>query len=444
MELPDSEFRIAEKMIRRMALKVKAVKKRRSVQIHEPTDRDGTYDYRNILDYRKNDNRIKELSVEKFKNIADEGQYRVMKIDGAPDGFYIIAGALTITAQLALAKQALEEFSNAKHTNLTNLTTLSRNQRGSTESSITACSDEKERNLWIESVKENGDFTSFNTLRWASLGYHYDWTRRMYQENVKSDFPPNLAHLCKHLASLVGESMHAEAAIVNFYPTGTYMSGHLDDAEHVMNEPIVSISLGTPAIFLLGGKTKNDIPTAILIRSGDVIIMAKDSRYSYHGVPAILPHNFEKILASQDTHKSNSNDFSIGNTDAEKDQSMLTPCCDICKLFLQTDQNSSEHSLTSTDCDQCQQHMTLGKECSSTTQNITNGSLENKNSCGGFNEKKCFLEVDNYCKNEMQICDIKSDDPILKYLNQGRININVRRVAIANTSWVDKCGSGAS
>ena len=442
MELSDSEFRRAEKMIRRMALRVKAVKKRRSVQIHEPTDRDGTYDCRNILDYRKNDKRFKELSVENFQNVADEGQHRVMKIDGAPDGFYIIAGALSITAQLALARQALEEFSNAKHTNLTNLTTLSRNQRESTESHITACSDENDRNLWIESVKENGDFTSFNTLRWASLGYHYDWTKRMYQENVKSDFPPNLAHLCKHLASLVGESMHAEAAIVNFYPTGTYMSGHLDDAEHAMDEPIVSISLGTPAIFLLGGRTKNDVPTAILIRSGDVIIMAKDSRCSYHGVPAIMPHNFEKILTAQDDRKNGSNSFSSGNTDAEKNQSMLTPCCDICKLFLQTDQNSSEHSLSSTDRDQYQLPITFSKECSSTTQDDTPGSLENE-TCGRLFEKNSFLEVDNYCKNEIRICDIQSDDPVLKYLNQGRININVRRVAIANANWVDKCGSGA-
>eukprot|EP01035_Chromulina_nebulosa_P036175 gene36175-48699_t len=68
--------------------------------------------------------------------------------------------------------------------------------------------------------------------------------------------------------------MLAEAAIVNYYPCGTSMSGHLDDAEQAMDEPIVSISLGCPAIFLIGDTTKDISPIPILIRSGDVIVMS--------------------------------------------------------------------------------------------------------------------------------------------------------------------------
>ena len=66
MEVPDSEFRTAEKMIRRMALKAKAVKRRKDTswpQSHETSDRERIYDCRKILDYRKKSSRIKEMSV---------------------------------------------------------------------------------------------------------------------------------------------------------------------------------------------------------------------------------------------------------------------------------------------------------------------------------------------------------------------------------------------
>jgi alkylated DNA repair protein alkB family protein 1 len=129
--------------------------------------------------------------------------------------------------------------------------------------------------------------------------------------------------LCSKLAGLVGEEMKAEAAIVNFYPVGTYMSGHLDDAEQAMEEPIVSISLGCPAIFLVGGRSRDETPTPILIRSGDVMIMSKESRYAYHGVPAIIAH---KVTPNPNP-----------NPDTENTEK---PCCDICKLINCTGKHS--------------------------------------------------------------------------------------------------------
>lgn len=48
-------------------------------------------------------------------------------------------------------------------------------------------------------------------------------------------------------------------------------------------------SFGQSAIFLIGGKEKNVAPSAILINSGDIIIMSKEARLCYHAVPKILP-----------------------------------------------------------------------------------------------------------------------------------------------------------
>ena len=90
--------------------------------------------------------------------------------------------------------------------------------------------------------------------------------------------------------------MLAEAAIVNFYPKNTTMSGHLDDAELVMTEPIVSISLGCPAIFLFGGRTKETEPLRLLLESGDVVVMSGESRYCYHGIAMVLPHNDAQLF----------------------------------------------------------------------------------------------------------------------------------------------------
>lgn len=146
----------------------------------------------------------------------------------------------------------------------------------------------------------------------ASLGYHYDWTERCYREDARSPFPEKLAVVCCDMARRVGCSIKPEAAIVNYYPSGSCMGGHLDDAELTMDEPIVStalhmniptyvplqisISIGRAAIFLIGGKTKDIIPVPILIRSGDVVVMSGDSRCCYHGVPHVLSSEEESAL----------------------------------------------------------------------------------------------------------------------------------------------------
>lgn len=47
-------------------------------------------------------------------------------------------------------------------------------------------------------------------------------------------------------------------------------------------------SFGLSAIFLIGGRSLNDKPVAILVRSGDTIIMSGESRLCYHGVPKVF------------------------------------------------------------------------------------------------------------------------------------------------------------
>ena len=48
-------------------------------------------------------------------------------------------------------------------------------------------------------------------IRWATVGYHFQWTKRQYVREKQGAFPPGLRTLCATLAEQVGH---------NFYPEG--------------------------------------------------------------------------------------------------------------------------------------------------------------------------------------------------------------------------------
>ncbi len=111
------------------------------------------------------------------------------------------------------------------------------------------------------------------SLRWASLGFHYDWTARSYHENLRSPFPLRFSRLMRGLATpLFAQGfirpIWPQTGIVNYYPLGTGMGAHVDDAEPAELQPIVSLSLGAAAVFLIGTYDRAEFPTAIFMRSG--------------------------------------------------------------------------------------------------------------------------------------------------------------------------------
>ena len=48
--------------------------------------------------------------------------------------------------------------------------------------------------------------------------------------------------------------------------------------------PVVSISLGLPAIFLFGGSERAQRPQRVRLVSGDVVVWGGPSRLAFHGV----------------------------------------------------------------------------------------------------------------------------------------------------------------
>jgi len=151
-------------------------------------------------------------------------------------------------------------------------------------------------------------YRCFGKLSWATMGYHYDWTSRAYREEKKSIMPllldvlgSSFAVLDHMLNSKCTKDYPSElsndyrftssASIVNYYSTKSKMGGHRDDLELDFTKPVVSINLGLPAIFLLGGKSPDDdIVVPILVRPGDVMLLAGESRVCFHGMARVIPH----------------------------------------------------------------------------------------------------------------------------------------------------------
>jgi len=56
-----------------------------------------------------------------------------------------------------------------------------------------------------------------------------------------------------------------------------------------MTEPIVSVSLGAPASFLWGGRTRAERPRRLLLVHGDVVVWGGPARLNFHGVEELRP-----------------------------------------------------------------------------------------------------------------------------------------------------------
>lgn len=127
------------------------------------------------------------------------------------------------------------------------------------------------------------------SMRWTTLGYHYDWTNKIYDESMKNQFPNDLHQLIATVADVLEfKNYKSEAAIINFYPIGSTLSAHTDHSEFFLDSPLFSVSFGQSAIFLIGGCERDEAPVPILLNSGDILVMSEQSRLFYHAVPRVF------------------------------------------------------------------------------------------------------------------------------------------------------------
>ena len=97
--------------------------------------------------------------------------------------------------------------------------------------------------------------------------------------------PPAFRELAAQ-AAIAGsfENFAPDACLINRYAPGARMSLHQDKDELDFAAPIVSVSLGLPAIFLFGGPKRADKPRRYRLEHGDVVVWGGPSRLFFHGV----------------------------------------------------------------------------------------------------------------------------------------------------------------
>ena len=115
-------------------------------------------------------------------------------------------------------------------------------------------------------------------------GYRYD---RLDPESRSPwpAMPASLRTLATGAAAEAGFVGFApDACLINRYVPGARMSLHQDRDEDDFGAPIVSVSLGLPAIFLFGGLQRSDKPRRFRLQHGDVVVWGGPSRLNFHGI----------------------------------------------------------------------------------------------------------------------------------------------------------------
>ena len=126
---------------------------------------------------------------------------------------------------------------------------------------------------------------------WNGLTYKYEERRSDFDNLPVPPIPPELATLAEAAAADAGFEMRPDLCIMNYYTADAKLGVHQDKDERpatiAAGIPIVSVSLGDAARFVVGGLSRKDPTNPMILRSGDVLVMGGPSRLRYHGVTRI-------------------------------------------------------------------------------------------------------------------------------------------------------------
>ena len=131
--------------------------------------------------------------------------------------------------------------------------------------------------------------TNCGQAGWVSdlKGYRYD-ARDPVTGMAWPAMPGSFRQLAEGAAREAGyEGFEPDACLINRYEPGARLTLHQDRNERDYTAPIVSVSLGLPAVFQFGGATRKDRPRRMRLESGDVVVWGGATRLAYHGVASL-------------------------------------------------------------------------------------------------------------------------------------------------------------
>lgn len=133
--------------------------------------------------------------------------------------------------------------------------------------------------------------TNCGRLGWTTdaRGYRYASVDPLTNQPWPA-MPQAFAALCQQASAAAGYSdFQPDACLINRYLPGAKLSLHQDKDEPDLAAPIVSVSLGLPAVFQFGGSKRSDPLKRLLLEHGDVVVWGGPSRLFYHGIQPLKP-----------------------------------------------------------------------------------------------------------------------------------------------------------
>lgn len=131
--------------------------------------------------------------------------------------------------------------------------------------------------------------TNLGSLGWISdkSGYRYG---ELHPETGRpwAAIPETLLDLWADVADYPAPP---QACLVNWYEAGSHLGLHIDADETAKEAPVVSVSLGSRALFRLGGEKRSDPTSSMRLASGDVVVLGGRARRAYHGIDRIYPNS---------------------------------------------------------------------------------------------------------------------------------------------------------
>ena len=177
--------------------------------------------------------------------------------------------------------------------------------------------------------KRKIDSFPLSKLRYLNLGaFNYNWGDRRYELiSGAMALHPRLKALAQHAIAMSIQKrggcdkdlqIDFNMAICNFYHLlrpSDRLGGHQDNVESNLSLPLVTISLGAPGVFLLGRESREEFPFAILLQTGDCMVLSGKSRGYFHGVPTILEYddddNNDAVVVNDSEESAMSSQFNL-------------------------------------------------------------------------------------------------------------------------------------
>ncbi len=130
--------------------------------------------------------------------------------------------------------------------------------------------------------------SSCGPLGWVSdkeRGYRYQATH----PETGQAWPAMPGMLVELWNEIGGYPAPPQACLVNHYAPGTKLGLHRDEDEEDFSAPVVSVSLGADARFVIGGLERQHEKERITLHSGDMVVLGGAARLAYHGIDRVLP-----------------------------------------------------------------------------------------------------------------------------------------------------------